>query len=199
MAGKRPTKKSYPGSIRIIAGQWRGRRLPVPESEGLRPTPNRVRETVFNWLRPWLPGARCLDVTAGTGSLCFEALSQGADRAVLVESARVAVQALKDNVERLKTDKALVIEKNALAYLKGDPEAFDIVFLDPPFNSDLIQQCSRLLSKGWVKPGGLVYIEAPASMSPLPIPPSWEMMRSKKTGEVGYHLARIPEMTKENR
>lgn len=162
----------------------------------MRPTPNRVRETVFNWLRPWLPGARCLDVTAGTGSLCFEALSQGAAEVVLVESASVAVGALKENAERLEADKAIIIEKNAVAYLKGQPEQFDIVFLDPPFKSDLIKQCSRLLTRGWIKPGGLVYIEAPAALESLPIPPSWELLRSKKAGEVGYHLARTPETVK---
>jgi len=182
----------YPGVLRIIGGQWRGRKLPVPESDGLRPTPNRVRETLFNWLRPHLPGARCLDVTAGTGSLCLEALSQGADKVVMVEQSAEAVRALRQNLESLGAgDRAQLIQGDGLAFLDGPVTPVDIIFLDPPFRSDLVARCSRKIAeRGWLKSGGLVYIEAPREMSPLPIPDDWSLIRSKTAGKVGYHLAR---------
>ena len=183
----------YPGTIRIIGGQWRGRKLKVLESPGLRPTPNRVRETVFNWLRPHLPGARCLDVTAGTGALCFEALSQGAGEAVLVELSPAAAARLKDNAALLGA-RATVVQGDALAFLNGPVSAFDIVFLDPPFASDLVSRASELMDRrGWVRPGALVYIEAPSSVDPLPIPSGWKLIKSQRSGQVGYHLAEVSE------
>ncbi len=177
--------------MRIIGGIWRSRLLHVPEAEGLRPTPDRVRETLFNWLRPYLPGARCLDLFAGTGALCLEALSRGAGSVVMVEKSDLAVQALRRNLERLGAGDAEVIQTDAVEYLERSPEAFDIVFIDPPFRSDLISRCSALVEeRGWIRPGGLVYIEAPSRMQALPIPPTWELIRSQKAGQVGYHLAR---------
>lgn len=184
---------NYPGTLRIIGGQWRGRKLPVPESEGLRPTPNRVRETVFNWLRPYIDGARCLDVTAGTGSLCLEALSQGAAEVIMVEQSPAAVTALRKNLHTLGAENQARLQLgDGLAFLQGPVTAVDIVFLDPPFRSDLIARCSELMAqRGWIRPGGLVYIEAPGNMEPLPIPHSWELIHSKTAGKVGYHLARV--------
>ena len=182
---------SYPGTIRIIGGKWRGRRLDVAEGEGLRPTPNRVRETVFNWLRPWLAGARCLDVTAGTGSLCLEALSQGAASAVMVEQASGPAKILSNNLAILGAEHARVVRSDALKFLQGPAEPFDIVFLDPPFKSELIARCAELLEqRGWLKPEALIYIEAPATVKTLAIPETWGLIRSKVTGQVGYHLAR---------
>jgi 16S rRNA (guanine966-N2)-methyltransferase len=184
-------KNNYPGTVRIIGGQWRGRKLPVPESEGLRPTPNRVRETVFNWLRPYLPGARCLDVTAGTGSLCLEALSQGASEVIMVEMSPVAVKALRQNLQTLGAEsRARLTQGDGLVFLQGPVTPVDIVFLDPPFRSDLIQQCAAEMERrGWIRPGGLVYIEAPSELDPLPIPENWCLLHSKTAGKVGYHLA----------
>jgi len=188
---KRASKSSYPGRVRIIGGVWRSRLLNVPGAEGLRPTPDRVRETLFNWLRPYLPGARCLDLFAGTGALCLEALSRGAGSVVMVEKSDHAVQALRRNLERLGARDAEVIQADAVEYLERLPEAFDIVFIDPPFRSDLIPRCSTLVEeRGWIRPGGLVYIEAPSRMQALPIPSTWELIRSQKTGQVGYHLVR---------
>lgn len=190
--GKRTGRRSgYPGRVRIIGGAWRSRRLEVPDSPGLRPTPDRVRETLFNWLQPWLPGARCLDVTAGTGILCLEALSRGAASAVMVEKSPVVVKALEHNLEKLGAAQARVIQADAVGFLQGMAEPFDIVFLDPPFKSDLIARCASLLEgRGWVKAGGLIYIEAPSEMEVLPIPDSWRVIRSKTAGQVGYHLAK---------
>lgn len=185
------SKSSYPRKLRIIGGRWRGRRLEVSESEGLRPTPDRVRETLFNWLQPYISGARCLDLFAGTGALCLEALSRGAGRVVMVEKSPKVAQQLRRHVETLQADDAQVIQADAVDFLQRTPQIFDIVFLDPPFKSDLIAVCAALVeARGWVKPGSLIYVEAPSRMKDLPLPATWELVRSKKAGEVGYHLAR---------
>ncbi|MHB8743542.1 MAG: 16S rRNA (guanine(966)-N(2))-methyltransferase RsmD [Sulfuricaulis sp.] len=182
---------SYPGKLRIIGGRWRGRRLSVPEAEGLRPTPDRVRETLFNWLQPYLAGANCLDLFAGTGALCLEALSRGAGRVVMVEKAAPVVERLRQHVALLEAKNAEVMLADAVEYLRQAPQAFDIIFLDPPFSSDLIARCAELVAaRGWIKPGGLIYVESPSRMKPLPLPSAWELIRSKSAGQVGYHLAR---------
>jgi 16S rRNA (guanine966-N2)-methyltransferase len=184
-------KSSYPRKLRIIGGRWRGRRLDVFESEGLRPTPDRVRETLFNWLQPYIAGASCLDLFAGTGALCLEALSRGAADVVMVEKAAPVAQRLRQHVERLEAAGAEVVLADAVDFLQRPPRAFDIVFLDPPFKSNLIAECAALVeARGWIKPGGLIYVEAPSRMSELTLPATWELLRSKKAGQVGYHLAR---------
>jgi 16S rRNA (guanine966-N2)-methyltransferase len=193
LAGK-ASRATYPGRVRIIAGLYRGRFLEVSEASGLRPTPNRVRETLFNWLAPHLPGAFCIDLFAGTGALCLEALSRGAARVVMVESAPRVAQTLRDNIARLKAQGAEVVQTDAVEFLRQPPEPADIVFLDPPFASDLVARCAQLIeARGWLKPGGLVYVEAPEAMQPLPVPPSWQMLRSRSAGAVGYHLLRAGE------
>jgi 16S rRNA (guanine966-N2)-methyltransferase len=184
-------KSSYPGRLRIIGGRWRGRRLNVPESEGLRPTPDRVRETLFNWLQPYLAGAGCLDLFAGTGALCLEALSRGAGRVVMVEQAAPVAERLRQALEMLDAENATVVRTDAVEYLRQAPEAFDIIFLDPPFRSDLVARCAELIeTRGWIKPGGLVYIEAPSRIKSLALPATWELIRRKEAGQVGYHLAK---------
>jgi 16S rRNA (guanine966-N2)-methyltransferase len=183
------TASSYPGTLRIIAGIWRRRRLIVPNVAGVRPTPDRVRETLFNWLNPWLPGARCIDLFAGTGALCLEALSRGASSAVMLEASFEVATVLRENIARLGAEQAEVIVADALTYLQGPVQPFDIVFLDPPFESELIAQASVLLEqRGWIRPGGQIYIEAPRQMKRLPIPSAWELLRSQTAGQVGYHL-----------
>jgi len=181
--------------VRIIGGRWRSRRLPVPAAAGLRPTPDRVRETLFNWLAPHLPGARCLDLFAGTGALCLEALSRGARAVVMVERAPNAVAALQRNIATLDASGAEVVALDAVEFLTRETVVpFDIVFLDPPFAAvDLIGRCAALLDeRRWISPGGLVYVEAPRALKSLPLPPGWELIRSKTAGQVGYHLARTP-------
>lgn len=185
------SKSSYPRKLRIIGGRWRGRRLDVSESEGLRPTPDRVRETLFNWLQPYIAGAHCLDLFAGTGALCLEALSRGAAEVVMVEKASPVAQRLRQHVERLEAVGAEVVLADAVDFLQRTPRTFDIVFLDPPFKSNLIANCAALVeTRGWIRRGGLIYVEAPSRMSELVLPATWELIRSKKAGQVGYHLAR---------
>jgi len=178
------------GSVRIIGGAWRSRRLEFPEREGLRPTPDRVRETVFNWLAPWLPGAQVLDLFAGSGAFGFEALSRGASRAVLVDQDPDTLAALSGNSSRLMASAAEIVRSDALAYLAGTSDTFDIVFLDPPYHSQLLQPCLQALAACHrVRPGGLVYLESQPDAVP-DLPPGWSWMRHKTAGQVGYHLAR---------
>jgi 16S rRNA (guanine966-N2)-methyltransferase len=176
--------------VRIIGGVWRSRRLAFPASEGLRPTPDRVRETVFNWLAPHLPGAVCLDLFAGSGVFGFEALSRAAVHTVLVEKRLEVVAALRLNREQLKAGQAEIVHADAVEFLRGPVAAFDIVFLDPPYASGLLDPCMQLLdSRGWMKPGAFIYLEAPEGEAP-PLPATWQPVRSKTAGQVGYHLAR---------
>jgi len=183
----------YPQLVRIIGGEWRGRRINVIESEGLRPTPDRVRETVFNWLQAGVPGARCLDLFAGTGALCLEALSRGAKAAVMVEKSATVARNLQQNVAQLGTDAATVVHDDSQHYLQGQVEVFDIVFVDPPFRRrDLIEvSMTTLNERGWVKAGSWVYIESPSESGAPVLPPGWTLVRSKIAGQVGYHLARV--------
>lgn len=176
--------------VRIIGGRWRGRRIAFPERAQLRPTPDRVRETLFNWLQPVIAGAQCLDLFAGSGALGLEALSRGAARAVMVENDAAVIAALTATVAQLPAPEAEVRARDACDFLAQAATPFDVVFLDPPFAADLLPACFAALTRQqWIKPGGLIYIEAPAS-SPLALPAGWVLVRSKSAGQVGYHLAR---------
>ncbi len=187
---RRGTARAPRGEVRIIGGAWRSRRLAFPASEGLRPTPDRVRETVFNWLTPYLPGAACLDLFAGSGAFGFEALSRGAAQASLVEQRLEVVAALRHNRAQLKAERADIVHADALEFLRGPAVAFDIVFLDPPYAGGLLGPCIELLdTRGWLKPGAFIYLEAEEGEAP-PLPATWQPVRSKTAGQVGYHLAR---------
>jgi len=177
--------------LRIIAGQWRGRKLSFADVEGLRPTPDRVRETLFNWLAPMIEGARCLDLFAGSGALGLEALSRGAAEVVMLDQSAKVVRQLKDNLQLLACNRATVLQKEALSYLQQPSETgFDIVFLDPPYRKQLLSPCiAQLSQQQWVNPGARIYLEL-ESKAELPIlPDNWELTRSKKAGQVAYHLA----------
>lgn len=177
------------GTLRIIGGTWRSRHLSFPGREGLRPTPDRVRETLFNWLLPWLPGAACLDLYAGSGALGFESLSRGAGQALLVDKDAAVVSALRSNLTLLAARGAEVVQADARVFLQGPARPFDIVFVDPPYASGLLaESCALLESGGWVKPGGLIYLEVAVDQA-LPLPPAWRLLRDKRAGQVGYHLA----------
>jgi 16S rRNA (guanine966-N2)-methyltransferase len=188
--------KPVPGSrnvIRIIGGSWRGRRVNFPDAPGLRPTPDRVRETLFNWLQQSIVGTRCLDLFAGSGALGLEALSRGAREVVFVEQAQVAARALQAELDRLGgTPKARVMELGAARFLRTPGEPFDMVFIDPPFGLGALAEYVPLLDAGkWVKAGGLVYLESEREAGVPVLPAHWELLKAKSAGEVGYHLARV--------
>ncbi|TAN46643.1 MAG: 16S rRNA (guanine(966)-N(2))-methyltransferase RsmD [Methylococcaceae bacterium] len=174
--------------LRIIGGQWRSRIIGFPDIPGLRPTPNRVRETAFNWLQFDLADAVCLDLFAGSGALGLEALSRGAAHATLVESHPAACLALRDNARKLGAV-ANVVQSDVMRYLAGTPQAFHVAFLDPPFGQGLVAECCRLLeTRGWLGPAALIYIEAERQLDLSALPSGWQLLRSKTAGEVGYHL-----------
>ncbi|OOZ42337.1 16S rRNA (guanine(966)-N(2))-methyltransferase RsmD [Solemya pervernicosa gill symbiont] len=178
------------GKIRIIGGSWRGRKFPIPDVEGLRPTPDRVRETLFNWLMPVLGGARCLDLYAGSGALGLEAASRGADRVVMVDRDHGVVRQLRHNIDTLKSDRVSVVQADALAYLERVEQPFDIVFLDPPFRQELVAECcQRLESGGWLTANAHIYLELERELGEPQLPKGWSLLRSKVAGQVGYHLA----------
>ena len=181
-----------PGRVRIIAGRWRGRRIPVPDLPELRPTPDRVRETLFNWLQGALPGTRCLDLFAGSGLLGLEALSRGAAEVVAVERSPRAADALRRAATELGATGLQVRVEEAQAYLRGTPRPFDIVFLDPPFASDLLPGLLAQLTAGWLAPAAWVYLESGTGEAVSALPPGWEAYREGRAGEVHYRLVRAP-------
>ena len=190
------TTRSAPAhEVRIIAGIWRGRRLRFPQAADIRPTPDRVRETLFNWLAPHIRGTHVLDLFAGSGALGFEACSRGAATATLLDADPRCIAALQEHVERLQASQVQVTRADALAWLARpratDARAFDIVFVDPPFAAGLWQSVvTRLESGGWLAPGAFIYVELPLR-EPLPQwPEGWQSWRTGKAGEVGYHLLR---------
>jgi len=190
------TEPPAPGSrnsVRIIGGIWRGRRVSFPDTPGLRPTPDRVRETLFNWLQDSIVGARCLDLFAGSGALGLEALSRGAKELVFVEQAVPVSRVLQDQLARLGgSSRGRVVEMGAARYLRTPGESFDILFLDPPFGRDALAEYIPLIDAAdRLKTGALVYLENERTAAVPPLPPHWELLKSKSAGQVGYHLARV--------
>lgn len=189
-----PRRAEQSRLLRIIGGAWRGRRWRFPALAEIRPTPDRVRETLFNWLGTQVPGARCLDLFAGSGALGLEALSRGAAYVVFVEQEAVAVREIRSRLAEWGASQARVEQGDALHYLAGSTaahrsEPFDIVFLDPPFDSDLLSPAARLLEeRGWLEAGARIYVETAASGGLPALPPSWKPVRAKRAGAVGYHL-----------
>ncbi|WP_116474874.1 16S rRNA (guanine(966)-N(2))-methyltransferase RsmD [Zobellella maritima] len=177
------------GQIRLIGGQWRGRKLPVLNSKGLRPTSDRVKETLFNWLMFDIRGTVCLDLFAGSGSLGFEALSRGAKRLVMVEKEVRIARQLELNLASLSGAEGKVVNSDAQTYLTGSPESFDLVFLDPPFHQDLLSQvCTRLEQDGWLAPEAMIYIEREQTSNEPSLPGNWRRLKDKRAGQVCYQL-----------
>ncbi|HEX5459525.1 MAG TPA: 16S rRNA (guanine(966)-N(2))-methyltransferase RsmD [Steroidobacteraceae bacterium] len=191
-------------TLRIIGGIWRGRRLRFPPSPEIRPTPDRVRETLFNWLAPHVPGARCLDLFAGSGALGLEALSRGAAHVTFVEHELAAAREISARLAEWGADAASVERADARRFLARTPAApFDIVFLDPPFASTLLHEVAMRLEQGrWLSDRALIYVECPAeagarsgptaaragAAAAPAVPPLWTALKAKQAGEVGYHL-----------
>lgn len=182
--------KAMPGRIRIIGGNLRNSRLNVPDLPGLRPTSERVRETLFNWLTPTLAGVRALDLCAGTGALGIEALSRGAAAVQFVEPERAAAEALRGNLARLKAEGAEVAAMEAAHFLRSTPRPFGLVFLDPPFALQLWTPLARQLEQGgWLASAALIYVESPRGLA-LSLPSNWMLHREGHAGDVRYALYR---------
>ena len=178
------------GQLRIIAGQWRSRQFNFPMAAGLRPTPNRVRETLFNWLAPYVEGASVLDLFAGSGALFLEALSRGAGSALALDLNPAAINSLRGHLHTLNCDNGQLQQIDALIYLQQPAAApFDLVFLDPPFSQNLLlPACNLLEQNGWLAADAWVYTESEHSPSSLGMPGNWRLHREQKAGQVYYAL-----------
>lgn len=181
-----------PSEIRIIGGKWRGRNIRFLAVPGLRPTPNRIRETLFNWLAPVIHGTNCLDLFAGTGALGFEALSRGAKSVVMIDKEPAVINLLKQNAATLHAENLQILHAvfpDSLSQLK--PHQFDIVFLDPPFRHNLLAMCAaELEARGCLATDALIYLEAEKELTTLTLPANWQIIRNKTAGEVNYFLVR---------
>ena len=185
--------------LRIIGGQWRGRKLSFADGDGLRPTMDRVRETLFNWLQDEIADARCLDLFSGSGALGFEALSRYAAQVVMIDKNPQAVRAIRSNLTLLGTDKAQLLQMDASAYLNSlikNPEAdkkFDIVFLDPPFNQNLVSPFCQLVAQAdCLSEQASIYIELEKKTSLPDLPENWHVAKEKKAGQLAYYLITKP-------
>lgn len=189
MAGKQ--------QIRIIAGKWRSRQIRFPNIDGLRPTGDRIRETLFNWLAADIPGSRCLDLFSGSGALCFEALSRGAGQCLALEKHPQAIDCLTESKSLLGASGLTIAHKDSLKYLQQAPDnPFDIVFIDPPFDLDLINEvCALTEQNGWIASGGAIYCELPAQQNNFTPPSNWQVARNKQSSGVNYILFRRIEPT----
>ncbi|UGA54717.1 16S rRNA (guanine(966)-N(2))-methyltransferase RsmD [Vibrio sp. VB16] len=182
-------KKQPEGSIRIIAGLWRGRKLPVFNAEGLRPTADRVKETLFNWIAQDVPHAKCLDLFAGSGGLGFEAASRQAKQVVMLELNVQAHKQLSQNITTLKTNSIEAINLDCLSYLEKQGTPFDIVFIDPPFRKGLLEKSLKLLEENnWLAENAMIYIETEKELTLTGVPDNWSLYREKKAGQVSYRL-----------
>lgn len=189
---KRKVRHSPPGRLRIVAGKWRSRVLPVADIDGLRPTAERVRETLFNWLSPVIDDMRCLDLYAGSGALGLEALSRGAKSVVFVEQAPEAVATLRESIRLLAAEDTTVHAGDAVEFLRhATAKRFDLVLLDPPFADDLVPDLCRLLvERGWLASGAYVYLEQDASKPRPELPPGFVAEKEKQAGNVRFTLFR---------
>jgi 16S rRNA (guanine966-N2)-methyltransferase len=178
-----------PNRLRIIGGRWRGSRIAVPPLDAIRPSPDRVRETLFNWLQQQVVGTRCLDLFAGSGALGIEALSRGAAHVTFVDREPQVARHLAQTLERLGgASDAKIVAEDALAFLRREPQPFEIVFLDPPYASGVLDAVCTALAAGWLAPQAFIYLESPAGQPLPPLPAGWRIHRSKRAGQVGYHL-----------
>jgi 16S rRNA (guanine966-N2)-methyltransferase len=176
--------------LRIIGGEWRGRKLRFPDVPNLRPTPDRVRETIFNWLAPMIHGARCLDLFAGSGALGLEALSRGAAFTTFVDSHKKATLALQSHLELLNAnDKAEVLQIDSVKFLKNNAQPYDLIFLDPPYHLPFMEKVVPLLEEnGWLADNAMLYLEIEKRQSLPELPENWQQLKEKTAGEVNYFL-----------
>lgn len=173
--------------VRISGGEWRSRLLRFPDVPGLRPTPDRVRQAVFNWLGQDMHGRNCLDLFAGTGAMGFEALSRGAESLVLVEKSANAYHALKENQQSLNAEQATIFNLDALDFIAQNQQAFDVIFVDPPYNQGWLDKLLPSLGQH-IAPDGVVYVEAEYALIDTP---QWQVIKHGKAGNVFYHLLKF--------
>lgn len=178
-----------PGHVRIIAGEWRSRVIPIPTGVELRPTTDRIRETLFNWLSPYIEGARCLDVCSGSGILAFESLSRGAAHVTLIDNEQQVVKHLRQQAEIFNTSQVDIICSDVVQWLSQEATTqFDIAFIDPPFASQLWNPiCQHLENNHWLAQNALFYLEMPVGQN-LELPPNWRPLKQKRAGNVCYEL-----------
>lgn len=176
-------------TLRIIGGEWRSRLIRFEDAPGLRPTPARVRETLFNWLQMDVMGSRCLDLFAGSGALGLEAASRGARRVLQVEFNPQACRQLRQNIAQFQTDKVAVVEADARQFLAHCQESFDLIFLDPPFAQGWIDPlCAQIAAANLLAPYGKIYIECERQLHLTGLPADWQPLKHKIAGEVSYNL-----------
>lgn len=178
------------GSCRIIGGKWRGRKIKFEDADGLRPTTDRIRETVFNWLQPYIHKSSCLDVFAGSGVLGFEALSRGAQEVVFIEHNNETVKNLKLNSSVLDAENVSIFQQDALFWLQSvsRDHRFDLVFLDPPFHTDLLlKACAALNNSRCLAEDAIIYVEHNIDTD-IDVPENWHVLKEKKAGQVAYKL-----------
>lgn len=181
-------KKTLPNQLRIIAGNHRGRKIPVPDRLGLRPSPNRVRETVFNWLQFELSGAHILDAFAGSGAMGLEALSRGAQSVLFCDVDSVAINSIQDVLAKWHEKHACTMRLDVLN-LTATATKYDCIFLDPPFTAQLHEKAiTKFASDNWLKPHGKIYIESPEPLEKLSIPDGWIWFKSSKAGQIKFGL-----------
>ena len=175
--------------LKIIAGEWRSRQLVFEDTPGLRPTPARVRETVFNWLQTDIIASQCLDLYAGSGALGFEAASRRAKSVVMVENNAKACRLINENKQKLSASQIKIVQSDVFAFLAGDATPFDVVFLDPPFAKGMAPQtCQWLEDKGWLATQAKIYVEVESQLVLDELPENWQCLKHKQAGEVGYYL-----------
>ncbi len=185
-----PAVSGAPGEVRLISGKWRGRKLAVLNAEGLRPTTDRVKETLFNWLMHDINGAVVLDCFAGSGSLGFEALSRHAGHCTLLERDKAASAQLLRNQHKLECNNADIVNTDSLSWLKQVPtQQYDVVFIDPPFRKELALPCCHLLEQQqWLATTALVYLETEKELDIAALPTNWRLIKEKVAGQLAYRL-----------
>ena len=178
-----------PGVVRIIAGRWRGKLLKVPAVTHLRPTPDRVRETLFNWLAPWIAHSHCADLFAGSGVLGLEALSRGAASTTFVDASEIAINTIQATITQLNIQGAHAYCATLPRGIKPPARPFDIVFIDPPYQAQLVMpMCELLEAKQYLATHALIYLESPQALTPNDLPKNWGLIKQKQAGQVFYHL-----------
>lgn len=188
---QKKTKQATLGQVRVIGGEWRGRKLAVPDAEGLRPTPDRVRETLFNWLQFSIAGKTCLDAFTGSGALAVEALSRGAVEVTAIERDIKVTKQLSKLLSPLAGERLKLINADALSWLEQQPaQPFEVVFLDPPFGLPLLEPACQLLEeKGWLVENALIYVEQAKQQAGLAhLPANWILQKDKQVGDVHFSL-----------